>query len=88
MGLGLRGSGAGRTWGLILALFLAVVVYWLPLEGLTPAGHKALALLQGSSSSIYPKRFPWPLPAWRSFLWPYCGGLRRLELPCVLLPLP
>lgn len=58
MGLGLRGSGAGRTWGLILALFLAVVVYWLPLEGLTPAGHKALALFAGTSSSIYPKRFP------------------------------
>lgn len=99
MGLGLRGSGAGRTWGLILALFLAVVVYWLPLEGLTPAGHKALALFAGifvlylsqalplaiTSLAVVPLAVLWGIAPLRTALRPFASPIIFLLLGAFLL---
>lgn len=99
MGLGLRGSSAGKTWGLILALFLAALVYWLPLEGLTPAGHKALALFTGifvlylsqalplaiTSLAVVPLAVLWGIAPLRTALRPFASPIIFLLLGAFLL---
>lgn len=92
-------SGAGKKFGLPLAVLLGVIVYCLPLAGLTADGHKALALftcifvlylsqalpLAITSLAVIPLSVLWNIVPLKTALQPFSSPLVFLMVGAFLL---